>query len=89
MSLLNDSRGGSREGFPISIGETLILLLKDHDAKFPRFDDTGKFIIPFSGVRSRPAVVEQQHDWGIIGTIGKFIVLFLVAIIAYKIYVKL
>jgi len=86
MTLLNDSRGGSRAGFPVSIGESIIFLLNEHDARFPRFDDTGEFIVPFTGLRTNPKVVEQQHDWGMIGTTIKFVVFFLVAAVSYKIY---
>jgi hypothetical protein len=86
MHLLNDSRGGSRAGFPIAIGKTIILLLKEHDTKFPRFDDTGEFIIPFTSVRSRPVIVKNQHDLGIIGTTAKLISIVLLTTIIYKVF---
>jgi hypothetical protein len=89
MTLLNDSRGGTRAGFPVSIGRVIILLLNEHDANFPRFDDTGEFIVPFTGVRSRPAIVRQQHDWGIIGSAAKLMAFVLLAAIFFEIYKKL
>lgn len=87
MSLLNDSREGNRAGFPHSIGKIIFSLLKDHDAKFPQFDD--KDDLPFSGVRSRRVIVQHQHDWGIIGSAAKIIVFVLIAAILYKIYIRL
>ncbi len=87
MSLLNDSRDGSRAGFPVSIGKTIFSLLKAHDVKFPQFDD--KDALPFTGVRSRPVIVKQQHDWGIVATAAKIIAFVLIAAVLYKIYKKL
>jgi hypothetical protein len=86
MSLLNDSREGKRAGFPISVGQTIISLINAHDSQFPRFDDTGEFIVPFTSVRSRPQPIQKNHDWGIIGTAAKFIAFVVIASIFYKIF---
>lgn len=88
MSLLNDSREGSRAGFPPNIGTTIISLLKVHDVKFPQFDDTGDIVMPFAGVRYRQ-VIKQQYDWGFVATAAKLIAFVLIAAIFYKVYKKL
>jgi hypothetical protein len=85
MSLLNDTRDGSRSGFPVSMGKVIFSLLKAHDTKFPQFDD--KDAIPFTGIRSRPVIIKQQHhDWGVVATTAKIISFVLIAVIFYKIY---
>ena len=83
LHLLSDSRGGTRAGFPIEIGKTIILLLRDHDAKFPMFDDTDTFL-PFIGMRPRPVIVKQQYDWSFIGTGAKLMAFILIGTIFYK-----
>lgn len=89
MSLMNDSRGGTRAGFPLSIGKIIISLLQAHDESFPQFDNKNDAFIPFTGVRSRPVVARQQSDWGMIGAIAKLIALVLIAAIFYKVYKNL
>jgi hypothetical protein len=84
MSLLNDTRDGSRSGFPVSMGKVIFSLLKAHDTKFPQFDD--KDALPFTGMRSRPVIIKQQHDWGAVATAAKIILLVLTAIILYKVF---
>jgi hypothetical protein len=86
MALLNDTREGSRAGFPQPIAKIIFSLLKDHDAKFPQFDD--KDDLPFKGVRIRPVLVQQVHDWGIIGATAKMIMFVLITVVLYKIYIK-
>jgi hypothetical protein len=86
MSLLNDSRDGTRAGFPVSIGHILISLLNDHDAMFPQFDTKNDSFIPFTAVRPRPVVVQQKHDWGIVGTAAKLIALIFIALILNKVF---
>lgn len=89
MSLLNESRDGKRAGFPVAIGKTIFLLLKVHDTKFPQFDDTDDIVVPFKMLRSRSAIVEIQHDWGMVATAAKIIAFVLIAAIFYKVYKKL
>jgi len=84
MSLLNDSRDGKRSGFPVSIGQTLMALLTDHDAKFPRFDNKHDSIIPFTAVRPRTVIVKPKSDWGFLGSLAKFLAFVLIAAFLYK-----
>ena len=84
MSLLNDSRDGKRSGFPVSVGQTLMALLTDHDAKFPRFDSKYESIIPFTAVRPRTVIVKPKSDWGFLGSLAKFLVFVLIAAFLYK-----
>lgn len=39
-ALLNDTRGGTRQGFPAEHAVTILRLLLEHDALFPQFDDS-------------------------------------------------
>ncbi|MGA8862808.1 MAG: hypothetical protein WBM09_07600 [Gallionella sp.] len=84
MSLLNDSRDGKRAGFPVSVGQTIMALLNDHDAKFPRFDDKNEWIAPFTAVRAKPVVVKPKSDWGFIGSFVKFLAFVVIAAVLYK-----
>lgn len=89
MSLLNDSRDGKRAGFPVSIGQTIMALLTDHDAKFPMFDSKDDNIIPFTAVRTRTVVVKPKSDWGFIGSLAKFLVFVVIASFLYQLFKKL
>ena len=90
MSLLNDTRDGKRAGFPVSVGQTIMALLNDHDAKFPRFDNKNDGIIPFTAVRPRTVIVNRpKSDWGFIGTLAKLLVFVLIAAFLYKFFKQL
>jgi rRNA processing protein Krr1/Pno1 len=38
--LMNDSRGGERQGFPAEHASTIMSLLMEHDREFPNCDDS-------------------------------------------------
>ena len=42
-SLVMDTRDGQRQGFPGEHAETLLRLLREHDAKFPQFEPKQRF----------------------------------------------
>ena len=42
--LLNDTRGGTRQGFAAEHARTIVRLLIEHDALFPQFDDSTSVI---------------------------------------------
>lgn len=46
--LINDTRGGTRQGFPPPVASAIIRLLSTHDAQFKEFDDSDNVIIPFT-----------------------------------------
>lgn len=38
--LMNDTRGGGRQGFPPEHASTIMMLLLEHDREFPDFDES-------------------------------------------------
>ncbi|WP_240794548.1 hypothetical protein [Azoarcus sp. DD4] len=39
MKLMNDTRGGSRAGFPAEHARTIMLLLLEHDRLYPQYEE--------------------------------------------------
>jgi len=60
LNLINDSRGGTRSGFPPEVAAAITRLLLAHDEKFPHFDDSQDIIPPFSG-KARPVKDVEKH----------------------------
>lgn len=54
-SLITDTRGGQRHGFPPEHATTIVSLLIEHDREFPRFDiPAGSWWIVEQACRERP-----------------------------------
>ena len=85
VSLLADSRDGTRAGFPPSVAKEIFALLKKHDDKFPQLDTTTDIIVPFKGYRPPvERVVDTSNDFAVIKIAAKLIVVILVLTLAVK-----
>jgi hypothetical protein len=89
MSLINDSRGGDREGFSPEIARIIFALLDKHDAIYPQFDKSAHIEVPFGFTRkNRPVgtpVKVQKEGWGIVQYV-LIIFFILLCVFAYKAY---
>ena len=86
ISLLADSRDGSRAGFLPSVAKEIFALLKKHDDLFPKYDTTNDIIPPFRNHRQAPIRRDTGNDYVFIKLAAKIITVILVLTLAVKGY---
>lgn len=64
--LINDTRGGTRQGFPPAVAAAIIHLLSSHDEQFKEFDDSDNVIIPFKSQQRVVRHTVDQKSWPIL-----------------------
>ena len=84
VSLLADSRDGTRAGFPPSVAKEIFALLKKHDDKFPQLDTTTDIIVPFQSYRPPVERRDTANDFAFIKLVAKVITVILVLTLAVK-----
>ena len=58
--LINDTREGTRRGFPDDVATAIICLLKDHDKQFPEFNDSKDYTVESQKFKSIPRSVKKE-----------------------------
>lgn len=85
VSLLADSRDGTRAGFAPSVAKEILALLKQHDIKFPQLDTTTDIIVPFQSYREKAINArDTSNDYAFIKIVAKVITVILVLTLAVK-----
>ena len=64
--LINDTRGGTRQGFQPAVAAAIIRLLSSHDEQFKEFDDSDNVIIPFKSQARIVRHTVDQEGWPIL-----------------------
>jgi hypothetical protein len=44
LELISDSRDGQRQGLPPEVAKEILLVLQNHDERYPGFDDSGEYV---------------------------------------------
>jgi len=88
VSLINDSREGSRAGFSPQHAKTIFSLLQRHDRLYPQFDTSSQSVVPFgfTAAERKPkkeVATESAGNWGVIKAI-MFSFFALLAVVAFK-----
>ncbi|MEI7843274.1 MAG: hypothetical protein WCI39_09600 [Gallionellaceae bacterium] len=90
VSLINDSREGSRAGFSPQHAKTIFALLQRHDRLYSEFDTSNQSFVPFgftAAERGPKRAIETQTsgNWGIIKAI-MFSFVALLVVVAFQAY---
>lgn len=86
MNLINDSRDGSRQGFSPLIGKEIVLLLLEHDVRFP-YLAVEDALHAFTAVdRGRYSNIQTDHRNGFLIVLYRAIAFAIAVLLLIKIF---